>query len=145
MGEGQPGADVAALKKPNIHLLGPRDYRALPDYLRGFDVAALPCPINEYTRGMFPMKFFEYLSAGRPVVATPLDALGDYREACCTVRSAEEFVAAVERILSGAGPDAGLCLRLARRHTWDWRLDEMLKVLAGIAHRSLERPGHAET
>src|SRR5690606_8984533 len=65
IGEGDPWTDVRALRGvPNLHLLGPRPYADLPAYLKGFDVAILPSPINAYTRGMFPMKFFEYLAAG---------------------------------------------------------------------------------
>ena len=133
IGEGQPDTDIGLLRRPNIHLLGPRDYKALPDYLRGFDVAVLPCAMNAYTRSMFPMKFFEYLSAGRPVVTTPLDALRDYRAACYVAGSAEEFAGAIARVLEGRVPDEALCLRLALRHTWEWRLTEMLRVLEGIA------------
>ena len=80
LGEGQPGTSAAKLRRPNIHLLGPRPYDALPGYLRGFDVAVLPCPLNAYTRAMSPMKFFEYLAAGRPIVATPVDGIMEYRE-----------------------------------------------------------------
>ena len=64
VGEGDPWTDVADLRSiPNIHFFGPRPYALLPGYLKGFDVAILPSAINEYTAGMFPMKFFEYLAA----------------------------------------------------------------------------------
>ena len=76
MGEGDPETDLAELMGlRNVHLLGPRPYGQLPSYLRGFDLALLPCPMNAYTRSMFQMKFFEYLAAGLPVVATDLPAL----------------------------------------------------------------------
>ncbi len=42
VGEGQPATSVRLLERSNIHLLGPRPYAVLPDYLRGFDVAILP-------------------------------------------------------------------------------------------------------
>jgi glycosyltransferase involved in cell wall biosynthesis len=71
VGEGDPWTDVAALQGlPNLHLLGPRPYATLPAYLKGFDAAMLPAAQNAYTRAMFPMKFFEYLAAGCPVVGS---------------------------------------------------------------------------
>ena len=129
IGEGQPGTNAAELRLPNIHLLGPRDYGVLPDYLRGFDVATIPAASNPYTAAMFPMKFFEYLAAGRPVVAANVPALAPYGQACLMAESAIEFVAAIERIFNRGGPDPAVCDELARRHTWQWRTREMLSIL----------------
>jgi glycosyltransferase involved in cell wall biosynthesis len=126
---GEPERGRTPLEKPNVHLLGHREYHTLPDYLRGIDVAVLPCRINTYTRSMFPLKFFEYLAAGKPVVATPLEALEDYSGSFRTADSAERFHDAIDGILAGDRPDADFCLRLAQEHTWDKRLDSMLKVL----------------
>lgn len=132
VGEGQPSTTTERLKNPNIYLLGPRKYKDLPDYLRSFDIAVLPCPINDYTQSMFPMKFFEYLSAGKPVVATRLDALSDYSDVCCFADTPEEFVKTIDKNLQGNRPDEFLCCLTAASHTWEWRLLEMLKVLETI-------------
>ena len=71
-----PHADVSALAaEPNIHLLGPRAYGELPDVLRAADAGLIPYARNELTESIFPMKVYEYLAAGLPVVATPLPAL----------------------------------------------------------------------
>jgi glycosyltransferase involved in cell wall biosynthesis len=76
VGAGDPHTDVSALERlRNVHLLGSRPYAALPDVLRGADVALVPYAINELTRSVFPMKVYEYLAAGLPVVTTPLPAL----------------------------------------------------------------------
>ncbi|MDX6689279.1 MAG: hypothetical protein QOG15_736 [Solirubrobacteraceae bacterium] len=78
VGLGDPGTDVSALRSvPNIHLLGPRPYRMLPDVLRGADAAIVPYALNALTASVFPMKVYEYLAAGLPVVSTPLPALQD--------------------------------------------------------------------
>lgn len=107
VGEGDPDTDLCGLQAlPNVHLLGPKPYCDLPAYLRGFDLALLPCPINAYTRSMFPMKFFEYLAAGLPVVATALPALEEYRDLAWLCEDAEGFLAAVDaRLAMPAGQD----------------------------------------
>lgn len=100
VGEGDPETLLDVLEEcTNIHLLGPRSYRELPDYLRGFDLALLPCPINAYTCSMFPMKFFEYLAAGVPVVATNLPALFEYRHLASLCTSSQNFLETVDRLL----------------------------------------------
>lgn len=56
---------------PNIYLLGPKVFNELPNYLAYFDVCILPFMTNELIRYVDPVKIYEYLSAGKPVV-TPL-------------------------------------------------------------------------
>lgn len=118
VGEGDPDTDLTCLKDlSNVHILGPRSYDQLPHYLAGFDVALLPCPINAYTRSMFPMKFFEYLAAGVPVVTTDLPALVDYQHLATFCASHQDFLQAIDRLL--------LELRLHGRAALATPLDEL--------------------
>ena len=129
VGEGQPTTKVDKLNLPNIHLLGPRAYSGLPRYLAHMDVVALPCCLNDYTRSMFPMKFFEYLAAGKMVVATQLEALQEYSQACLLADDAAEFEKHITTVLDGRGPNLALCDTLAQNNTWDTRMEYMLWVL----------------
>ncbi len=81
VGLGDPTTDVSALAaEPNVHLLGPRAYEELPAVLRGADAGLIPYVRSELTDSIFPMKVYEYLAAGLPVVATPLPALAGVEE-----------------------------------------------------------------
>jgi glycosyltransferase involved in cell wall biosynthesis len=103
LGEGDPSTRLDLLEGlDNVHWLGPRPYAALPAYLRGFDLALLPCPLNAYTRSMFPMKFFEYLAAGVPVVATQLPALQEHAHLARLCDGHRAFLAAVDGLLADA-------------------------------------------
>ncbi len=129
IGEGQPNTVVEPLRKPNIHFLGTKRHTELPAYLRGLDVATIPATRNEYTRMMFPMKFFEYLAAGKPVVTTELESLRGFKRAYYSATCPEDFIAKIERILKGDVPDLELGTRLASEHTWERRMDKMLDEL----------------
>ena len=131
VGEADPETDVGALQScPNVHLLGPRPYQELPEWLAHCDVALLPLRLNSYTRNMFPMKFFEYLAAGVPVVATAIPSLEGYGEAALLVRpGADNFEAAIDRALRGEGPRRSERLALARTQTYSARSQSMLAVL----------------
>jgi UDP-galactopyranose mutase len=74
--------DPATLpKQSNIHYLGGKDYKVLPCYLKGWDVAMLPFALNESTRFISPTKTPEYLAAGKPVVSTSItDVVKPYGE-----------------------------------------------------------------
>jgi glycosyltransferase involved in cell wall biosynthesis len=130
IGEGEPGTDASLLQGlDNLHVLGPRPYASLPSYLRGMDVALLPSRSNDYTASMFPMKFFEYLAAGRPVVSTDLPAIRPFRDVVTIAGSVDGFVAAIEAVLGGQAPSLEARLDAAREHTWDARTDRMLALL----------------
>jgi len=59
----------------NVHWLGPRDHRLLPDYLRWFDVGLIPFKDVPLTQAANPIKLHEYLAAGVPTVSTSLPAV----------------------------------------------------------------------
>jgi len=126
VGEGDPHTDVSKLNLPNIHLLGPRSYADLPGYLKGVDVTILPCVLNEYTRSMFPMKFFEYLAAGKVVIATDLPSLEPHRSIFILAQTAQEFVDKIEQVFSGQISFSDEMDLAARENTWQLRLDRML-------------------
>jgi glycosyltransferase involved in cell wall biosynthesis len=131
--ERQASPIVARLAgKPNVHFLGWRSYAQLPNYLRGIDVALLPQLINDYTKDMFPMKFFEYLSAGRPVVATPLPALAEFAAYHRIASGWAAFIREIELTL--ADPAARVITPdhpVLRQHSWQARLDAMLAIIDG--------------
>jgi glycosyltransferase involved in cell wall biosynthesis len=125
-GAGDPGSDLSALESaPNIHLLGLRKPAELPAVLRGADVGLIPYAINDLTRSVFPMKVYEYLSAGLPVVTTPLPALEGVTEVE-VVSDAAAAVAVIERELAGDDPERRAARSLAARgHSWEARIAEI--------------------
>ena len=133
IGAGDPDTDVEPLRShPNVHLLGARPYAELPAYLSCADVALLPLQLNDYTRHMDPMKFFEYLAAGCPVVATAIPSLaaqGDVASLCPP--DPEAFQRAIEALLRGDGPSRSMRLARARDFTYERRTDAMVACLRG--------------
>jgi glycosyltransferase involved in cell wall biosynthesis len=59
-------------KNKNIHYLGQKSYAELPEYLSNWNVAMIPFLLNESTEFISPTKTPEYLSAGVPVVSSPI-------------------------------------------------------------------------
>ncbi|MEI8218605.1 MAG: glycosyltransferase [Elusimicrobiota bacterium] len=142
-GEGEKATDLTLLRKySNIHLLGGKPYRELPEFLRGFDVCLLPNILNEYTKNMFPMKFFEYLAAGKAVVSTNLDALSKYSDYCYLSRTREEFEQNILRaIREDAPPLQRKRIACAKLHTWEKRIEEMSTVIEGVLSEKMHGRG----
>jgi glycosyltransferase involved in cell wall biosynthesis len=74
--------DPATLpRRPNLHWIGPKDYRELPAYLAGWDIGIMPFALNEATCFISPTKTPEFLAAGVPVISTPItDVVRSYGE-----------------------------------------------------------------
>ena len=132
------GANVSWLEQlQNVHLLGEKPYTELPDYLHQFNVACIPFVLNGLTLATNPVKFYEYLSAGKPVVSVDLPELQPYREHYYCARTGEELVRQVENALRENSAEAVESRRaLARQNTWRHRCETLsaeLKRLFGRA------------
>ena len=53
-------------------MVGTKPYETLPSYLANIDVCLIPFKINQITLASNPIKMYEYLAAGKPVVSTAL-------------------------------------------------------------------------
>lgn len=132
------GADLAPLRMlRNVHLLGEQPYAGLPGYLHAFDVAIIPFRRTALTEATNPVKFYEYLSAGKPVVAVDLPELAPFGDLFYPVRSAADFVPQLAAALNESSPPARQArIDLARRHTWQARADQLSETVRTIHPRT---------
>lgn len=132
--EGQSNALVGLLHAlPNVHFIGYRPYEALPDYLRGFNVALLPTLINDYTRAMFPMKYFEYLAAGVPLASTRLEFTRQHHDGIEVGEDTKGFEQAIQRQLQRGKLTLQESISYVGENTWRARLKRMLNLVGFTA------------
>ena len=133
MGQRENISDIRALESlPNVYFLGHKPYGMLPDYLRGFDLCIAPYPLNQHTNFISPLKFLEYLAAGKPVVSTAIDELnsGGFSDLIFTARDREEFVSLIQRHLSDDDPaERARRIEYARENTWEKRADRIMRIM----------------
>jgi glycosyltransferase involved in cell wall biosynthesis len=115
----------------NIHWLGGRDYKVLPNYCRAFDVCMMPFALNEATEYINPTKALEYLATGKPVVSTPVrDVVRQYTDTIHIADSADFFVACVEQSLEK--PDKEMIrkgIEKARQAGWERTVERMTELI----------------
>ena len=136
--------DFAPIRgRPNVHLLGYQPYASLPGVLREVDVCVVPYRLTSLTQSCNPLKVYEYLATGLPVVSTPLEGLNACRDAVVTAAGPEAFLAAVDAAL--ADPEAGRAARLAvaAANGWEGRADELEDRLEEALRVASERAGAA--
>lgn len=116
-------------RRANIHFLGGKSYKELPQYLGGWDVSMLPFAHNESTRFISPTKTPEYLAAGLTVVSTSIaDVVRPYgvQKLVRIADTVEDFVAAIEGVMEQEANDPAWRARveaMLAQNSWDitWR------------------------
>jgi glycosyltransferase involved in cell wall biosynthesis len=112
-----------------VFFLGKRPFSDLPDYLRAADICLLPYVQGEATRYRSPLKLYEYLATGLPVVSTPHPEVDEFNKVV-TIADPGQFVSAVDQTLqSESKAQQQQRLAVAQHHSWEARLDQMLACL----------------
>jgi len=123
-------APARLLRQKNMRIWPRQPYSRLGRLLSAFDVAIIPFLVDTLTESVSPIKLFEYMAGGKPVVSTPLAECGKY-PVVRIARSPEEFVHQIEWCL-GPGRSQEHRDRLqacARENTWTARAKAVIEVL----------------
>lgn len=120
---------------PNLHLPGQVPYELMPAVLKGFDVCIIPFKKDDVSNNIFPLKLFEYLGAGKPVVSTNFnDDLQSFTAGLVPYCStADEFTQALNDALDKpqAPEKVQARLNIAANNTWEHRITDIKALLAG--------------
>ncbi len=111
----------------NVHYLGEKPYFELPNYLSHFDAATIMFRESKLTKSVNPVKVFEYLAGGKPVVSTYLSELNGFPEVTLA-HDKEEFLAALDKTI-GHKPDLNTIDAFLKDKTWDARFNSARKAL----------------
>lgn len=124
---------------PNVVLTGRVPYEDVPRYVKAFDVCLNPYVLDEVAEHCSPLKLYEYIATGKPVVSVDMPEAHRFAGLIDIARSPEEFVAMVERAVNSPREaiEAGATARMAeaQNHTWRRRFEDVSGALAGILDR----------
>lgn len=142
-------AELAALA--NVQVVGALSYVEMPGLLASFDVCLLPFVCDGLGNATDPVKVYEYLSQGKPVVATPMQELQGISELIYTAFDPAGFAMCLDRAFQEADPEQRQRRRdFAKSNTWRKRfaclnnviVETFEKVSIVIAtHNSMEFAG----
>lgn len=129
---------------PNVYFLGEKGHGEVPGYVQHMDVCVLPYAVDEYTKYINPLKMYEYLAAGRPVVGVPLPAIEELSDVVTIASTVGEWVQALEASMRPEATAADAVERrrsVARRYDWG----ALTRRVAGTIAEGLEIALPAET
>jgi glycosyltransferase involved in cell wall biosynthesis len=126
-------SNLVRVSAPNIHFLGSKPYRDLPQYIQQFDVCVLPWrETNTFTSYGSAIKVREYLATGKPVVMAPLY---EYLQTpgLRFYSGAQEFIAQVEAAMAEDTPAlAAQRQAVVKEGTWDERASQLAALINSL-------------
>lgn len=123
--------------RPNVHLLPAVPGDQVPAHVRAFDIGLLPYRVTRETWHASPLKLFEYLAAGLPVVAAQVPGAQQFSDVIALADGQPAWEAAIAAGLAADAPAASAARRAAvAPHTWDARVE----TLSGYLAEALARP-----
>ena len=125
------------LNENQVLFTGQQDYKIIPDYLKSFDILAMPYPYNtHYAFYMSPLKLFEYMASGRPIIASDLpsvrEVLNDSNTIFVEPDNSDSLSEGISKIIN----DENLSIKITeqalndiKKYTWDKRVEKILNFL----------------
>ena len=114
----------------NFTYIPPVPYNEIPNYARHWSVATIPFQINDITLGTSPVKLFEYMAMGLPIVTTPMPECKLYKSVFIA-DNAEDFSAKLKQAIKSKN-DAKyqkILAQEAAENTWEMRVNDMIDII----------------
>jgi glycosyltransferase involved in cell wall biosynthesis len=128
---GPAAADVRAplARHANVRFVDTVPHRELPAIVAEWDACLLPHRVNENTAGNDPLKLYEYLAAGKPVVATAIAGVERFPALVSVASTAAAFAQALDALPERDGARVAARQAAARAHSWTARADAVERLL----------------
>jgi glycosyltransferase involved in cell wall biosynthesis len=129
------------LRRPNVSWFRDLPQWQAPEFLSEADICLMPHQDTRYSRSMSPLKFYQFLASGRPVVSTPVAGIERWVKHIYMASGPKEFAAAVEKaLLEDTQAAAQARIEAMRNETWAIRVDAMLIPLMRDWYGSITDP-----
>lgn len=120
---------LALARYSNIIFTGPQPYAELPAIMRAFDVCVVPHVVTSFTESLNPIKLWEYLAAGKPIVSTNVAGFRDFPELVSVSNSFDDFLINLDVALNEEPSLASARQAVAQQHSWNKRIDQVVQIL----------------
>ena len=130
---------------PNIEFTGEKPYSELPRMMAEMSVALIPFRLNKLTEATDPIKLYEYLGAGLPVISSRLPDLERFAEHVYFYDQPGELGTRIATALREYD-DADSRIRTAavRKETWSARCETLAAEVSKLAGNAKWRPAGLE-
>ena len=115
---------------PNVLLYPTQPYERLPSFAACFDIQIIPFIIDDITKATSPVKLFEYMATGKPILTSRMPECLQY-DCVITYNDADDFILKTQELMELEANSAYFSEldRTARENTWDARIEQILNAL----------------
>jgi glycosyltransferase involved in cell wall biosynthesis len=118
---------------PRIVLSSPVQHAKLAAAVADADAFVLPFQLTDLTRGVDPVKLYEYIALGRPVLSAYWPGLERFREFVTFYDGAEHFARTLAKRLVPAPPSTEQRAEFLAHHAWTARVSAIANALSSRA------------
>ncbi|MBS1271536.1 MAG: putative teichuronic acid biosynthesis glycosyltransferase TuaH [Candidatus Marinimicrobia bacterium] len=115
----------------NVTTVGKIPYEDVPKYISGFDVGIIPFKNIEYARHADPLKLYEYLILGKPVVSIGVDSVTPVPGVVYTAATEDEFISHLKVAWEDRSESRDIAVEIGQQNSWEERTDFITKKLTG--------------
>lgn len=120
----------------NVFLLGRIPYKFAPYVIDQFDVGIIPHKINKFVTSMNPMKMYDYLARGKPIVSTDGAGLELFKDIIFIAKDSKEFDKLIINALETDTKEMQQKrIERVKQHTYEARLDSMMSIIYETLHK----------
>jgi glycosyltransferase involved in cell wall biosynthesis len=117
--------------RTNVRFDGFIAHELVPELISKFDVCILPYVLTEYTKGINPLKLFEFLALGKPVVASPIPEMNELGDLVQIAKTKDQWIKALElAVVDSSEVARERRRRFSARYTYKVRLEQLREIIA---------------
>ncbi|SEF55629.1 Glycosyltransferase involved in cell wall bisynthesis [Caloramator fervidus] len=122
----------------NVCFIEPKPQKDLPRYIKHFDVCLNLFKKSELTKNVSPLKFYEYLATGKPIISTDMPHIRKFSDLIYIVEDEEDFIKKCEDIFNGEDDiKKQKRIEIAKKASWDNRMNDILEYIKNVCKINL--------
>jgi glycosyltransferase involved in cell wall biosynthesis len=135
IGHTRPGIPLfnTLLQNANVHWFGSQPFSSLPRWMNGMDLFLIPYVVNDLTKCVHPLKVYEYLAVGKPIVSTDLPEIRHLKPWIDIAQDEEHFINAIKKGLAdNSQKRIEERRKIAQQHDWNNRVALIWEIIEDI-------------
>lgn len=114
----------------NLNIIKPMPREKLVKYIKNADAIIFPYKTNEFNKGVFPVKTYECLALGKPIITTPFEDL-KYIDCIYTASTVEEFIRTLDELKYLENEEViNKRKKIALENSWKSKINKIEELIA---------------
>lgn len=121
-------SDISKIKEySNIKIIGPKPYDEVGNILYNMDITVMPFVVNDLIKAVNPVKIYEYLALGKPVISVRYNETEKFRDFVYLYDNYKEFMKCID--IANANKFDLKRIEFAKENTWEQRVEQLIKLI----------------